>query len=329
MKDTRLGKENNKSFGTTDANGHWSPPYECSLSPLFIWPLQPVKIIKYLFGFPGYFWPKFSLYIVLAIATFFLLESDLSSPKQFSFSWVGLMLLRNLFMIFFVYGGYHLFLYILKVQGTTQKYHPEWQNIGSKKFLFKNQVYDNIFRSCVSGATIWTAYELIYVWLFSKGMLPFLDWTKHPVYFVAMIILIPFYRESHFYFVHRLIHWGPLMKYIHSVHHKNNNVGPWSGLAMHPIEHLLYFSAALIHFVIPSHPIHFFLNIQLAGLTPAAGHIGFEGPIYKRLYPSGDYYHYLHHRYVSCNFGTSALPWDRWFGHFYNGQGPYSVKKIK
>ncbi len=328
-RDVNKKSDNLKLFGTTDEKGHWSPPYPCQYSPLFTWPWEPLKVIKYLFGFPGYLWPKLILYILLAIGTFFILEGDLSSPKQLSVSWIGLMLLRNLVMVFFVYGGYHLFLYILKVQGTNQKYHPQWQAVGNKKFLFKNQVYDNMFRSCVSGATIWTAYEVLYVWAFSRGMLPYLEWTKHPVYFVAMIILIPLYRETHFYFIHRLIHWGPLMKHIHSVHHKNNNVGPWAGLAMHPIEHLLYFSASLIHFIIPSHPIHFFLNTQLAGLTPASGHIGFEGPIYNRLYPTGDYFHYLHHRYVSCNYGTAAVPWDKWFGHFYNGEGKYSARKTK
>ncbi|MBC7958917.1 MAG: sterol desaturase family protein [Vallitaleaceae bacterium] len=317
------------TFGTTDENGHWSPPNPCKDSPLFYWPPQPKKILKYLFGFPGYLWPKLLLYILLAVGTFYLLEADLASPMSLSATWIGLMLLRNLVMIFIVFGGYHLLLYILKVQGTKQKYHPQWQAVGNKKFLFKNQVYDNIFRTCVSGATIWTAYEVLYVWAFSHDYLPYLSWTQNPVYFVVMLLLIPIFRETHFYFVHRLIHWGPLMKHIHSVHHKNNNVGPWSGLAMHPIEHLLYFSAALIHFIIPSHPIHFLLNIQMAGLTPAAGHIGFEGPLYKGLYPSGDYFHYLHHRYVSCNYGTGSVPWDRWFGHFYNGEGKFSARKNK
>jgi hypothetical protein len=48
---------------------------------------------------------------------------------------------------------------------------------------------------------------------------------------------------------------------------------------MHPVEHLLYFSVVLIHFVVPSHPIHFFFNAQHTALTPSGGHHGFEGPI--------------------------------------------------
>jgi sterol desaturase/sphingolipid hydroxylase (fatty acid hydroxylase superfamily) len=27
----------------------------------------------------------------------------------------------------------------------------------------------------------------------------------------------------------------------------------------------------------------------------------------------------LHHRYFECNYGTSVVPWDRWFGSFHDG----------
>ena len=48
---------------------------------------------------------------------------------------------------------------------------------------------------------------------------------------------------------------------------------------MHPIEHLLYFSVVLIHWVVPSHPLHFLFNAQHTALTPAPGHTGFEGKL--------------------------------------------------
>jgi hypothetical protein len=43
---------------------------------------------------------------------------------------------------------------------------------------------------------------------------------------------------------------------------------------MHPIEHLLYFSCTLIHWVVPSHPVHRLMNAQHAVFTPAQGHVG-------------------------------------------------------
>ena len=92
---------------------------------------------------------------------------------------------------------------------------------------------------------------------------------------------------------------------------------------MHPVEHLLYLSVVMIHFVVPSHPLHFFFNSQLTALTPATGHHGFEGPLFHGKLQTGSYFHYLHHRYVSCNFGEATVPLDRWFGRFYDGIGPY------
>ena len=66
---------------------------------------------------------------------------------------------------------------------------------------------------------------------------------------------------------------------------------------MHPIEHVVYFSVVLIHFVVPSHPIHFIFNSQHTALTPSGGHHGYEGPILNGAVPTGSYFHYLHHRY--------------------------------
>lgn len=74
--------------------------------------------------------------------------------------------------------------------------------------------------------------------------------------------------------------------------------GPWSGLSMHPVEHLLYFSVVVPHMFVYGHPIHLLFNAQHTGLTPAGGHHGFdgcEGPGPTKY--SGSYFHYLHHRY--------------------------------
>jgi sterol desaturase/sphingolipid hydroxylase (fatty acid hydroxylase superfamily) len=88
---------------------------------------------------------------------------------------------------------------------------------------------------------------------------------------------------------------------------------------MHPVEHLIYFSAVLIHWVVPSHPIHLLLNAQEAALKPASTHNGFEGPFLDGKLPGGSYFHYLHHRYFECNYGGDKLPFDRLFGTFRDG----------
>jgi sterol desaturase/sphingolipid hydroxylase (fatty acid hydroxylase superfamily) len=52
-----------------------------------------------------------------------------------------------------------------------------------------------------------------------------------------------------FYFAHRLLHWPPLYELAHKLHHRNTNPGPWSGLSMHPIEHVIYFSTIALFFL--------------------------------------------------------------------------------
>lgn len=315
-----------EEWGRRDEKGHWKPPAPCGYSPLFERPWKPKEVVKFLLKWGGLFWPRHLVYAGMAVLTWFFLQADLAATRTLEVAWILAMLGRNVGLMVLVFGFYHLTLYLWKVQGTTGKYHPEWQQKNAKKFLFNDQVKDNMFWSIVSGATIWTAWEVLYIWLAANGRVPLISWASNPVWFVALFVIIPLWRESHFYFVHKLLHWKPLLRAVHSLHHKNPNPGPWSGMAMHPVEHILYLSVLVFHLVVPSHPIHMFYDMQLTALTPAQGHTGFEGPYFRRLWPAGDYFHYLHHKHVSCNFGAATIPWDRWFGRFHDGEGEYRTK---
>ena len=316
-------------FGTTDDKGHWKPPYACEY-PLFSGGLTPKKLLRFFFVWGGYLWPRNLFYAALAFATYFLFRADIEAVavSGFSAAIILLMLARNVVLTLVIYGGYQLLLYTFRVQGNKGKYHPEWKSKG-KKFLFGSQLADNVLRTLLVGVTVWTAYEVLYIWLYSIGFLPVITFASSPVLFVAQFLFIPLIRETHFYFVHKLLHTKWLMRRVHRVHHMNISPAPWSGLAMHPIEMVLYFSVVLFSFVIPSHPIHFFFNIQLTALTPAQGHSGFEGPFLKGALPTGDYFHYLHHKYVSCNFGGTTLPWDKTLGIHFNGDNKFHRIPVK
>ncbi len=302
--------------GLRNARGEWEPPYPVSYAPLFVWPPRVVSILKWLLSFPGFLWPWNSVYLLITVLTWYFLQPPLSRCAQFRAEWIALMFLRNLGLLWLVSGGWHFLLYTLKLQGSERKYDPRWLARNDPRFLFRSQLYDNIFWSCMSGCTVWTAYEVCYMWAAAHRWVPSVDWKAHPLYCALWLCAIPFWREFHFYWIHRAIHWGPLYGTVHYLHHKNINTGPWSGMAMHPVEHLLYFSVVLIHWVIPSHPIHLLFNAQHTALTPAGSHHGFEGPILKGKLPTGSYFHYLHHRYFNCNYGEATIPLDRIFGTF-------------
>lgn len=318
---------NQTEFGIRDEKGHWRPPYPVRYAPLLTWPLRPPAFLKWLFGYPGFLWPINLFFFGLACLTWYVLQPSPAQTAQLHFGWIALMFLRNMVLLWLIAGGHHLVFYMLKLHGDRRKYHPLWLSPDNKKFLFGHQTYDNVFRSCLSGCTIWTAYEVLYVWGAANGWFPYLDPVRNPVWFAALFLLTPLWRETHFYFVHRLLHWRPLMHAIHRIHHLNPNPGPWSGMAMHPVEHLLYLSVVAIHFLVPSHPLHFFFNSQLTALTPAFGHVGFEGPVFGGKLATGSYFHYLHHRFVSCNYGEATVPLDLWFGSFFDGEGAYRTKK--
>jgi sterol desaturase/sphingolipid hydroxylase (fatty acid hydroxylase superfamily) len=118
-----------------------------------------------------------------------------------------------------------------------------------------------------------------------------------------------------------LIHWPPLYRSVHKLHHNNVNPGPWSGLAMHPVEHLLYFSCVLIHCIVPSHPVHVLFNLVHTALAPAPGHVGFERILVGEdtAVATNCYDHYLHHKHFECNYADGVVPLDKWFGTFHDG----------
>jgi sterol desaturase/sphingolipid hydroxylase (fatty acid hydroxylase superfamily) len=90
---------------------------------------------------------------------------------------------------------------------------------------------------------------------------------------------------------------------------------------MHPVEHVLYFSGVLLHWIVPSHPLHVIFHLHHLAFSPSQGHNGFD----KVKLPDGSllsvdhYVHYLHHKYFEVNYGDGLVPFDRIFGTFHDG----------
>ena len=124
-----------------------------------------------------------------------------------------------------------------------------------------------------------------------------------------------------FYFGHRLLHAKFLYKRFHDLHHRNVEVGPWSGLATHPVEHIIYFSTVVVQWALALHPVNARFQIQLAAFPPALSHSGYEKlQVNDKLdIEGGAHFHYLHHKHFECNYRGSLTPLDRLFGTFHNG----------
>ena len=172
-----------------------------------------------------------------------------------------------------------------------------------------------------AGVPIMTAYEVLVLWLFASGRVPWLPFAEHPVWLVGFGLLVPVIHELHFYLIHRLIHTPVLFRRVHRLHHKNVNPTPFSSLSMHPVEHVLYFSGVLIHLVLPSNPLLALYHLYFAGYGAVVGHIGFDKMVLSdgRSVDTHAYNHYLHHKYFEVNYSESTVPFDRLFGTFHDG----------
>jgi sterol desaturase/sphingolipid hydroxylase (fatty acid hydroxylase superfamily) len=302
------------------AEWNWRPLQPVELSPLFVWPIRPLGVLKWIAA--SWFALTERLVIVLlAFVTWFWLQPALERCVSFELGWIAQIYGRNLGLMVLVAGGLHLYLYTFCKQGRKRKYDGRDLVADHRGFTFRSQVLDNMFWTLASGVTVWTGFEVLVVWGYANGYVPYLTWSDSPVWFVLLFFLIPIWGSLHFYWIHRLLHWPPLYRFAHALHHRNTNIGPWSGMSMHPVEHVLYLSTGLIHCVVASHPVHFLFHMQVKALEAVSSHSGFECFLVadRNRMRLGDFFHQMHHRYFECNYGTLEMPWDKWFGSFHDG----------
>ena len=121
--------------------------------------------------------------------------------------------------------------------------------------------------------------------------------------------------DTHFYWSHRLLHTPLLYRAVHREHHESFNPDPFSGLSMHPVESVVYFSAAPL--VVGWGPLWLTrLLFKALVVFPLEGHSGFG-----TWGVEASYNHYLHHTKFNWNYGSSPL-WDHLMGtNYVDGSG--------
>ena len=140
-------------------------------------------------------------------------------------------------------------------------------------------------------------------------------------YFWASIAVAVLVHDAYFYWTHRLLHWRPLYRLAHHVHHRSASPTPWAAYAFHPLEAVIQAGVyLLIVFVIPMHPLALMLFLVYMIVRNVVGHLGFE------VWPSGfarhpltrwhltPTHHDLHHRFGKGNYGLYFGFWDDWIG---------------
>ena len=296
-----------------------TPELPITVSPLWQWPPQPMRVLRWYID--GWFFLTINTGILaLACLSYLWFSPTLETAQSLDPAWIALIFVRNLALITLVAGGLHLWFYRYAVQGTEKKYDPRPFPRQGRVFSFDHQLLDNMFWTIASGVTVWSGLEALIWWMMANGWAPVTTFSATPVWFVAFFFLIPIWESFYFYWIHRLLHTDLFYRF-HALHHRNTDIGPWSGLSMHPVEHLLYFGTVVIHLFLPSHPLHLIFHLMFYAIYAVTTHTGFEGLWFrnqKRVH-LGMFHHQMHHRYFEVNYGSLDVPWDKVFGSFHDG----------
>ncbi len=254
---------------------NFHPALPIAMSPVFDVPPKPKAAVVWLLNTWATLTPPVN-HLICALVVFYFLWPDMAEMHALDAGWVVRIATINFGAILIFATALHTYLYILAGQETRLKFDVRPME-KSSRFTFGTQVWDNIFWTLASATICWTAWVILYCYVAANGWVRTLDsFAQSPIWFVAFFFVIRFWQSFHFYWIHRLIHFPWLFKNVHHLHHRNVNVGPWSGLAMHPVESLFYFSGILIHFVLPSHPVHVLFHMFSLSLGAVFSHAGFE-----------------------------------------------------
>jgi lathosterol oxidase len=228
-----MGQEGKPDF-EPDRGWNALPELPLTNAPIFTWPPKPITALKTIASY----WLAITgrvVILLIAIACWFFLHPSVAETAALNFDWAAQIYLRNLILLVAFTGLLHAYFYTWSKQGMALKFDKRPMVKGVRAFAFSDQVRDNMFWTLASGVTIWSAYEIGFMWAFANGFMPTTEFATNPIWFVAAFLLVPLWYSFYFYWTHRFLHWPPLYRAAHSVHHRNVNVGPWSGMSMHPI----------------------------------------------------------------------------------------------
>lgn len=305
-----------------DGSREWNyhPDLPLADNSIFKWPPRPRFLARWVLRN----WLTLSermMLVLLSFGLWYLVYPSIEESRNFAFGWIARVYVTNLGVMTLAAGGLHWYFFMRKAQGLKLKFDRRDLTKNNRAFTFSDQTRDTMFWSLASGVFFWTLFQSITLWLMANGYAPMITFAENPIWFLLALILVPIWSAFHFYWAHRLLHVPFLYKPVHSLHHRSINIGPWSGLAMHPVEAFIYFTTICIHWVVPTHPVHLIFHLIYQGPGAAMTHTGYESLLVKdreRL-ALGTFYHTLHHRYFECNYGNQEMPWDRWFGTFHDG----------
>ena len=73
-------------------------------------------------------------------------------------------------------------------------------------------------------------------------------------YALLTVVVLDYMYDAWFYWMHRLLHWGPLYRHVHYLHHQSSVPTPFAGYSFHILEGVMIFaSIPLFCYCLPIH----------------------------------------------------------------------------
>lgn len=139
-------------------------------------------------------------------------------------------------------------------------------------------------------------------------------WT----YFAFSIAVLIILHDAWFYWTHRALHYPPLFRRFHRLHHKSHQPTPFTSYSFdvgEAVVNAVYLPFVLI--ILPTHPVALFIFVTHMMLRNAIGHCGIEifpanakgRPVFGWL--TSVTHHDMHHAHAGYNHGLYFSWWDR------------------
>lgn len=250
-----------------------------------------VSTLRHMFMSPNLVW-----FAIAAALHRFAPYDHAAAADGFAVGWLSKRFALNFAVAFAYYAFFFVGLYVFKMSGRKylENSYPTVGNMAHNMYYWTLAIVQ------------WTWWEAVMVRLWATGAVEFKSYDEIMAdnnliaLNVFWVLAIPVWRDVHFYIAHRFLHIRSIYTYVHKLHHRNADPEPFSGMCMHPIEHLYYFSNAFTPSLYLSglSPLIFTWNFIHLTIAPGAAHSGWEDHF------QADQYHYVHHAKFECNYGS-------------------------
>ncbi|KAH9927603.1 C4-methyl sterol oxidase [Fomitopsis serialis] len=166
---------------------------------------------------------------------------------------------------------------------------------------------------------IWFFHPMAEMFNMSTWQVPFPSWKI----MAPQIALFFVFEDIFHYFAHQALHWGPLYKHIHKIHHKYSAPFGLAAEYAHPAEVMILGTGTIAgpllycYFCRDLHIVTMYIWITLRLFQAVDAHSGYDFPwSLQHIVPfwSGAEHHDFHHMAFVNNFSTSFRWCDRLFG---------------